>query len=311
MAGGAVEMIKKDIIEDELIVDAIDLHAHVYPELSLSYHGRVTDGPWAEAAQNLKMGGFVMKSHLWPTMERAYLLQTQFPHLRIYGSITLNSNVGGLNPWTVESAIQLGAKVLWFPTWGARFDRQHHEGKYFRRFLPPLSKLPPENGIYLLDSSGQLKDEAKEILKMAQEADLVVGTGHISPAESLKVAEYCVKIGLGKLVFTHPISLGASSQEIGQLAELGCYIELTYLHVLLQVVKTSQLLEIIREVGYQKCLLTTDAFFSWTPPAPEMLRMYLGFLHFYGLEPEVIRQMVYQNPRKLLGIDQGEFDSGS
>lgn len=298
----------KNLIEDELIADAIDLHAHLYPEVSLSYKGRVTDGQWAEAAQNLRMGGFVMKSHLWPTMERAYLLQTQFPNLRIYGSITLNSNVGGLNPWTVESAIQLGAKVLWFPTWGARYDRQHHEGKFFRRYLPPLPKLSPENGIYLLDSAGQLKGEVKEILEIAKEVDLVVGTGHISPAESLKVAEHCAKIGLGKLVFTHPISLGASKQEIMQLAQLGCYIELTYLHVLLQVVKISQILEIIREVGYQKCLLTTDAFFSWTPPAPEMFRMYIGFLNFYGLEPDVIRQMIYENPRKLLGIDQEEVD---
>lgn len=304
-------MIHKNSMEDELIADAIDLHAHVYPEISLSYQGRVTDRQWAEAAQNLGMGGFVMKSHIWPTMERAYLLKTQFPNLRIYGSITLNSNVGGLSPWTVESAVQLGAKVLWFPTWGASFDRQHHEGKYFRRFLPPLSKLSPEKGIYLIDSAGQLKNEVKEILKIAQAADLVVGTGHISPAESLKIAEYCAKIGFGQMVFTHPISLGASNQEIEQLADLGCYIELTYLHVLLQVVKISQVLEIIREVGYQKCLLTTDAFFSWTPPAPEMLRMYLGFLHFHGLEPDVIRQMVCENPRKLLGTDREESPCGS
>jgi hypothetical protein len=216
-----------------------------------------------------------------------------------------------VNPWTVESAAQLGAKAIWFPTWGARFDRQHHEGKYFRRFLPPLSKLSPENGIFLLDSGGQLKGEVKEVLKIAREAGLVVGTGHISPAESLKIAEYCAQIGLDKLVFTHPISLGASSEEIEQLARFGCYIELTYLHVLLQAVKIAQVLEIIKEVGHQKCLLTTDAFFSWTPPAPEMLRMYLGFLHFYGLEPKVIRQMVYQNPRKLLGIDGGEPDCAS
>jgi hypothetical protein len=43
--------------------------------------------------------------------------------------------------------------------------------------------------------------------------------------------------------------------------------------------------------------------------AVEMIN--IGFLHFYGLEPEVIRQMVYQNLHKLLRIDQDEFDSGS
>jgi hypothetical protein len=92
-------------LPDELIEGAVDLHLHSYPEISLSYKGRLTDDELASAAQNLQMGGFVIKSHVWPTMERAFGLQTRFPNLKILGSLTLNPNVGGLNPWAVESAV--------------------------------------------------------------------------------------------------------------------------------------------------------------------------------------------------------------
>ena len=291
-------------IEDGFIQGAIDLHAHGYPEVSLEFKGRVTDPEWAEAALRLRMGGFVIKSHLWPTMERAYALQMEFPAVKIFGSLTLNPPVGGLSPWAVESAVQLGAKVLWFPTWGARFDIEHHGGKYFRRHLPFYQELTPEKGITLVNPSGTLKKEVQEIIGIAQKADLIVGTGHISPGETLKLAEYCKSVGFKKLIFTHPLSLGASLQEIEQVAGMGFYIELTCLHILLQVVKVSQVIEVIRKIGDHRCLLATDAFFSWTPPAPEMLRLFAGLLHYHGLDSEAIRQMVYQNPRELLGLNE-------
>ena len=291
-----------NLIEDDLIAGAIDLHAHGDPEISLQYRGRLSDLQWAQAAQDMKLGGFVMKSHIWPTMERALSLQAQFPDLRIFGSITLNPNVGGLSPWSVESAIRLGARVVWLPTWAARFDIEHHRGKYFRNHLPFAQELSPEKGMFLLDDSGALKKEVKEIIGLAQKANLIVGTGHISPKESLAVARYCQSIGYPKLVFTHPINLGASPQEIEEVARMGFTIEITCLHILLQVVKIAQLLEIIQKVGYRRCILTTDAFFSWTPPAPEMLRLLVGLLRHYGVEPEALRYMVYTNPRELLGL---------
>jgi len=151
-------------IEDQLIANAIDLHAHGFPEVSLNYRGRIKDYEWAKIAQELKMGGFVIKSHIWPTMERAYMLQCLYPKLRIYGSITLNPNVGGLSAWAVQSAIQLGAKVIWFPTWGAKYDIEKYGGKYFRSYLPFIDKIPSK-GIILLEDSGDLKSEVKEIIE--------------------------------------------------------------------------------------------------------------------------------------------------
>lgn len=291
-----------NLIEDELMAGAIDLHAHGYPEVSLEFQGRLSDTEWARAARDMNMGGFVMKSHIWPTMERAQSIRTQFPGLLAFGSITLNPNVGSLNPWSVESAIRLGAKALWLPTWAARFDIEHHRGKYFRNHIPFYQELTPEKGLSLCEDGGELKTEVKDIIGLAQGADLIVGTGHISPRESLAVAEYCRSVKFKKLVFTHPLSLGASLAEIEKMAGMGSYIEITCLHVLLQVVRIPQVLEVVQKVGPERCLLTTDAFFSWTPPAPEMLRLLVGILHHFGVEPQALRQMVCDNPRELLGL---------
>jgi hypothetical protein len=63
------------IIEDELIADAIDMHAHVYPEVSLSFRGRVTMVSGQNRSQ-FEDGGFVMKSHL---AHVGMLASTQFP----------------------------------------------------------------------------------------------------------------------------------------------------------------------------------------------------------------------------------------
>jgi hypothetical protein len=84
------------------------------------------------------------------------------------------------------------------------------------------------------------------------------------------------------------------------MAELGFFVELTCLHILLSTVKVSVVMDVIHRVGYKKCLLTTDAFFDWTPPAPEMLRLWIGLLLYHGLPSELIRVMVYNNPRDLL-----------
>jgi hypothetical protein len=56
---------------DDLLEGAIDLHAHIHPQLLLNESGRVLDHEWAKAARDTGMRGFAMKSHLWPTMGQA------------------------------------------------------------------------------------------------------------------------------------------------------------------------------------------------------------------------------------------------
>ena len=46
-------------------------------------------------AKGLK--GFVLKSHYFPTAERASVVTKAVPGIRAFGAITLNHSIGGLN----------------------------------------------------------------------------------------------------------------------------------------------------------------------------------------------------------------------
>jgi hypothetical protein len=102
-------------LADDLLEGAIDLHAHIHPQLRLEEPGRVLDHEWARAARSAEMRGFAMKSHLWPTMGQARILSELFPGTAALGTVTLNGNVGGLCPFTAESAVMLGARCIWMP----------------------------------------------------------------------------------------------------------------------------------------------------------------------------------------------------
>jgi hypothetical protein len=88
--------------EDQLLQGAIDLHAHVYPEFSLRMRNRVEDIEWAELARTAGMRAIMMKSHVFPTAEKAQLIRKVVPGIEIFGGLSLNYSVGGLNPLAVE-----------------------------------------------------------------------------------------------------------------------------------------------------------------------------------------------------------------
>lgn len=129
--------------DNTLLRDAIDMHVHGYPELGMQWRMRTTDLVMVDLAQACGMAGIVLKSHFWPAMDRAHLLQESLgsDSLRIFSSITLNPLIGGLQPTTVEAAALHGARVVFMPTWGAANDVCH--GGVVRRqlvdnFLPSL-----------------------------------------------------------------------------------------------------------------------------------------------------------------------------
>ena len=68
--------------------------------------------------------GWVLKSHLWLTTDRAAALQRAARDLgfTVYGSITLNPPMGGVSAAAVELAAAHGARVVFLPTWGAAAD---------------------------------------------------------------------------------------------------------------------------------------------------------------------------------------------
>ena len=135
-------------LADELLTGAIDMHCHCYPEFSLKAMKRMEDDEWAALAARAGMRGAVLKSHFWPTMTNVYYLRKQLPEgFRLFGSITLNVNCGGLEPYAVEAAASLGAKVVWMPTWSAENDLQRKRVSKLLEKLLPLLRARPYRGL--------------------------------------------------------------------------------------------------------------------------------------------------------------------
>src|SRR5215510_14235606 len=91
-------------ISDEawrVLEGAYDLHVHLGPDVIAR---RIDDIDCAKEFLARKMKGFVLKSHYIQTGERAQVVTKAVPGSRIFGALTLNHSVGGLNPVALELA---------------------------------------------------------------------------------------------------------------------------------------------------------------------------------------------------------------
>src|SRR6266852_9671626 len=97
----------------EALQGAYDLQVHVAPDV---IERRIDDIDLAKEFLAHGLRGFVLKSHYFPTAERAKVVSRAVPGIHAYGALTLNHSVGGLNPVAVELAGRSGNKIVWMPT---------------------------------------------------------------------------------------------------------------------------------------------------------------------------------------------------
>jgi hypothetical protein len=296
-------------IEDRLLVGAIDLHAHAYPEFSLRMRGRVTEIEWARLARRAGMRAIVMKSQVFPTVERALITRQVVPGLEIFGGITLNHSIGGLNPLAVEVAAELGGKVVWMPTWGSKNDLSHSRF-YLTRMSQYIRSVAgvvpgPEEGIEII-AGGKLKPVVGEIIQIARDHGMAISSGHISVEESLVLVEACVMAGV-PFCLAHPYSrsVGASVEQQKEIARRGGFVEHCFITAMPmhQRLELKMIVEAISAVGPEQTVLTTDAIQTWNPPPPELFRMYVASLLHLGVDEASIRRMIQINPARILGLD--------
>jgi hypothetical protein len=292
---------------DRLLEGAIDTHCHGYPEISFEVKMRTEDLEAFRLAAEAKMKGIVLKSHMWPTIGRVYQMKDKIQGIEVWSSITLNTSSGGFSPWVTESALKQGVKVIWLPTWSARNDLQRGGfSRLMKPWLPTLNRIKPEDGLSVFNSSGELDQNVKEILALAKDYDVAIFTGHISPQESLAVAREAKKMGFKKLLLSHPDSnsVGATMEQVKEMAEMGFFIETTFLGLMPAFWRISlkDICQRIREVGARRWVLSTDTFFEWSAPPSEMMRMFIASVLSCGMSADEVDLMVRKNPSELLNL---------
>ncbi len=112
-------------VYDEMLVGASDLHVHVDLEFSrTAFRKALPEWEWLPRAERAGMRAVLLKSHLWPSVTVAALLEQVYAGpVQVATSVTLNPTTGGVDPWAVEAAAAMGARAVFMPTWGSANDR--------------------------------------------------------------------------------------------------------------------------------------------------------------------------------------------
>jgi len=290
----------------EVLAGAVDVHVHGQSDLAAGTASRGCDLAVLRLAQQYGMAGWVLKSHLWPTTDRAlHLREAAGPDFAVHGSFTLNPTLGGVTPTVVELAAAHGATVIFLPTWGAAADAER--GGYIttllRRLAPSLDAFVGERAVRVVDGDGRLTGAAREALDACAALGLSVGTGHVGLDESTAVVEHCAAIGHHRVLVTHPLHYVDSPAELRRFTDAGALVELAaapllhpdgHLHV-------RDLARTVEELGPDQLVLSSDVFSRWVPPEPECLRMIAEQLAYLGVDRPALHRMLAANPRRFLG----------
>jgi hypothetical protein len=284
----------------DLIKGALDFHIHTGPDI---YPRLVNDIEVARQAKKAGMRAVLIKSHATITADRAQLAQfvTGFP---VFGGVALNWHVGGLNKYAVECAAKMGAKEVWMPT--------THTANYLKYVdhVPMFAKAMPKDvkGITILKKGGALVAEIAPILEVIAKNDMILATGHLSPAEGIALIREAKKAGVGKIVVTHPAASFVNyslDQMRGALNAGATCLEHVFNDCTPQVadpLPPSVLGDAIKAIGPEHCIMSTDSGQVVNPPPVKVMTRYIQEMLEYGFSEKSIRMMTAKNPARILGL---------
>ncbi|OJU08213.1 MAG: hypothetical protein BGN85_02325 [Alphaproteobacteria bacterium 64-11] len=272
---------------------AIDIHVHQAPD---SVPRAADADTIARLARDMGMRGMVMKNHWEPTASLAYMVRKMVPGIEVFGGVTQDLAVGGINIEAVRhmAAITGGyGKVVWLPTFDV--DSAEKRAKH-------LPAVPVSRGGMLLPNVLALLDY------IATQPQLLLETGHITPQEGLLLIEAARTRGIRHLVVTHAVNMGWTVPEMKKAAGMGAYMEFVY-HSTFgphQEMTLASYAAMMKEVGPAHCILATDlggvtAGIKY-PLEPRGMLDFMKAMQRHGLSVAEIDRMAKTNPAEALGL---------
>jgi hypothetical protein len=278
----------------------VDIHAHGGPDFITR---RYDELQFVRQAQAAGMRGAILKSHEVPTTQMVALIRKLEPGFQSFGTVVLNRSVGGINPRVVEVQAQIAGhylKFVYFPTNDAENPEKHAKN------LPYVA----------VSKDGALLPEVYDVLKLIKQYDLVMCTGHVVPKDALLLIHEAKKMGLTKMVATHPANQGTTIAEMQEEANSGAFIEITANQIIPGMQDGTdnilpnppghmpeEYIGIIKGVGAEHVILSGDFgrpdFINFLPGWP----MAINVLKKLGITDAQIDIMAKKNPADLLGLN--------
>jgi len=272
---------------------AVDIHVHQDPD---SAPRAIDADDVARQARAAGMRAVVLKNHWEDTASLAYMVRKMVPGIEVFGGITQDLAVGGINIEAVKHMADMKGgygRIVWLPT----FDAQNQV-----KDKGPEVKVS-ENG-KLLPSVLALLDY------IATRKQLALETGHVSAEEALMVIKEARARGIAHVVATHGMA-GPTNLSVAQAQEaarMGAYIEFVYGGTLEKgsTLTVAKYAEWIKAVGPAHCILSSDLGGARPYPRPMPTQGMLDFmnaLHRLGLSVADINLMAKTNPARVLGLE--------
>lgn len=274
----------------ELVRGAYDLHVHTNPS---HFNRCLDDFEMMREAGDAGMAGVMLKSHYEPTASRAILANRYSgSSSRAYGGIVLNYPAGGLNLYAAESALKMGAAIVWMPTRDSENCLRHGnmEGDFFERA-----------GITIFDPDGKLKKEVYEIMDVVKKYDACLATGHLSAGESVELCREGVRRKV-RMILTHPewYRTVVPIETQAELAMMGVYIEKNWYNVVDGSTTKEELAAHIRALPKGRVYLATDrGQHGSNRPVPEFIRS-VACMMDCGVESETLRRAICDTPAEIV-----------
>jgi len=264
---------------------SVDIHVHAAPDPVASRRFDVVELTAAALAAGMR--GFIFKSHEYPTVPTAYVLNRMFSDITVFGAISLDYEVGGLNPYALEASARMGASKVWMPTFSAdHWMRTRHD----------------KAGIRILDDRGAMIGVIDDILSIVAAHEMILGTGHLSTEEQLALVKEACRRGI-RTVVTHA-DFWIPDEAQNQMATMGAFIEHAYIVCTPgHGTKTpATVAASIRAHGPGQAILSTDLGQAANPAPAEGLRMWIAAMLAEGFSEAEVDRMVKANPMGLLGL---------
>lgn len=268
----------------------VELHVHTSPDVR---ERSCDDLELAREAKRIGARAVVIKSHHMLTADRALLARTVAPGVQIFGGITLNPSVGGLNPAAVEVSLQLGGKVVWLPT---LFAVQHR-------------RMEGRNGGVPVLENDRVVPALREIFGQIAAANAILATGHLSALEIPIIVAEAVAAGVTRIMINHP-EHRVVAMTIAQQRELRREFPVVFERCYAQpgekkgqyVSNAETNLRAIEALGVESTVLASDVGQVENPSWAECWEQMFEFYTQRGMGAADLRQMTADTPARLLGL---------
>ena len=289
--------------ERDILKGILDIHVHAGPSVA---NRQVDAADMLKEAVVAGYRGFLVKDHYFPSCMGVKMVQEHCDAqgLEIYSSMCLNNSMGLFNLMALDAAINMGAKIIYFPTVSSKNHIDHHKGN----FVGSGKMSVPETPVVYVDENGVMDPAAVECLKLIAEKDVVLGTGHGTAWEIDHLVEKALEVGVKRILVNHPqFHIGASYEQMTKWAKLGAYIEMNVCVFTsgskLGSLDDQVIADMLKAVPLEQMILDSDMGQNGNgSPVEGMYRFIRLLMDKFGLSEEDINLIAKTNPAKLLGV---------